>query len=542
MNLCIPSIALVRRELLTTLRRGRTFALLTIAVAMTGGTAVFLFVQQIGASPSILATQQFFSNYVLALFAVSFLLVPPLAAISVCGEKQQQTFDLLATTLIRPSGILFAKFVNVVGVYLLIVVATLPVAGVIFFFVGLDWSQFGISVLMLVISTATFASAGLFASTRFRRPLAAMAFTYAAVFVFAMLLPSAVNWLPPAGVPVAVMASVYYVSLSPIFLFLALRALCRPPKPEKVERRKPIDDPAQLRQRRQQFPYYLIDPLRRRKSIADGQNPMRVKEEYTGLFNRGTMRVRAFYVYLIFCVAFTVRILLGGYSSRQGFAPVIGETLLYQTVPLLFVGPVLVAATLAREYELGNIDMIRMTLLTPREIVLGKLYSVAPTLLPMLLASALCMTPAFLALGRAPGTVEALFTGCVTMLVSLALVLALALRMGLECQRTPTALVAAYLANLLLFLAIPGGVVMLLTWLTDNRYLELYFVETPLVKSLLCLVPSPVAVQWYNLDRFFEETPFNAYWCLNMCVSVLWCFGLTLWSVRVFARDKMRER
>ena len=58
-------------------------------------------------------------------------------------------------------------------------------------------------------------------------------------------------------------------------------------------------------------------------------------------------------------------------------------------IALPWIAPVLTGATIARERELGTLDLLRATLLTERSIVLGKLGGCAARLWPGMLALAL---------------------------------------------------------------------------------------------------------------------------------------------------------
>lgn len=58
-------------------------------------------------------------------------------------------------------------------------------------------------------------------------------------------------------------------------------------------------------------------------------------------------------------------------------------------IALPWIAPVLTATTIARERELGTLDLLRVTLLTGRSIVLGKLGGCAARLWPGMLALAL---------------------------------------------------------------------------------------------------------------------------------------------------------
>ena len=130
-----PLLALVKRDIICNLRTVRAFVLLCLT--MGGVTyAVGVMLRESGFGPGG-ASQALFGVFVSTLFAVAVVFVPPLAAVSICVERQKETFDSLLLTILRPRDIVLGKVLSTFGFYALILVALLPVAGVLFFLVGI---------------------------------------------------------------------------------------------------------------------------------------------------------------------------------------------------------------------------------------------------------------------------------------------------------------------------------------------------------------------------------------------------------------------
>lgn len=417
----LPARAVLKRELLSGLRNPRPFFflglfMLVMILGLLFMTEVVLDheLNRVGTPPASLVSQLFIA-FSMGLYLSAVLLIPPMAGVSICVEKQQDSYDLLLMSYIRPLQLALAKLGNVLGIYLLVVIASLPFVGVFFFLVGIDWQQFAISFMLILLSATSLAVTGLVASAWCYRTLPAIITTYAlglclhggvivllAIFgdmfwrippisrVLSNLEPEMVSALVPfIGIG---MASDSFITLSAIVyallyhgaiiiggLWLTVLILRRPVRPMKVNQEKPIDDQAQLAERRKKFPYYLLDPRRRRPLIPDGQNPMFSKELQTGILSKGSLAVRLTYGFTIFSFFISL-------SSIPSFAynRYAGEMVLWslflETLLILVVTPALVATALAKEWEWNNIDSLRCTLLSPRTITTGKFKAALRTL------------------------------------------------------------------------------------------------------------------------------------------------------------------
>lgn len=501
MTVWFPFLALIRRELLETLRRRRAFLFLTLVFGLSLLAVLMDWPDENSmAYMAGLAAQSLMTALLFALMLTGLLLIPGLAGSAIVSEKVNDSYDQLHLTLIRPSGILSAKLANVLGFYFLLAIAVLPLGGVLFFLVGIEWRDclYGFALVFSLIFSC--AAGGLMCSTLFQRAIPAIVASYATMicctglpviifyacmeslfeyrswmrwFSFLDSLLAGLGWISaPTGFfgfstefllyvlcpPMALFAEnrfivreyaflvaiVLQLLAALVFLKITASVLARPPRPPKVRAERPIDDMAVLEQRRKNFPFYLIDPLRRKEQIADGRNAFLVKEIRWGLLGRATALMRFFYASLLLNLLGVplITIVMG---ANDNFSVACGAAA--SMILTLLIAPALLANVLIKEQEEGNLDMVRMTLLTPWEILSGKLqagamnvlFLIVPALLVLLMVGAsesagwADWTPVAITLYAAP-----------TLAVCAAVSLAASMYCSLRARSTGAAVTASY--------------------------------------------------------------------------------------------------
>lgn len=582
----VPSAALLKRELFTSLRRKRTFAALVFMIGSVFLIAIPVLLE-IGHSLNYRANvdlEPFVAFLFYAFFTMACLLIPALAGVSVCMEKQQGSFDLLATSLVRPIGVVAAKMLNAVGVFVLVTIAAFPLLGVAFFFAGFEMRQV-LTAFAIILSTAiACAAVGVLCSTYFYRATVALILSYLAMVAllgapqwlllglaaaigdsiagfrgtglyvaldaaFERIAKTSPLWCPVTGLSTtivslggffsttcALLGPVVQLAFAAVCLSAAARIQRRPPKPQKVDSARPIDDQMVLELRRKRFPYYLIDPLKRVSEIRDGRNPMYVKEVRAGFFRKSTFRVRVFYVLAIVCFIISMLTLsqIGGSRNDELY----GGVLMFEVAFVLLMVPPTVSTAVTREFELNNIDMLRITLLRPSQILFGKVYSCLMALAPVVLAMLLGNVVMYFFVRE---TEEILVvTGVyVTMAVSVLLAVSLSLFVSLLCRRQATALVGSYIANLVLFVGIP--VVILFLWEIADEWFHVFRGNQEVLNWVINLIPSPMVAQLANYDDI--NKPWMLFrWAVNTQVSLGATVLLLTASITHFERYRMRER
>lgn len=157
----LPFGALVRREFLTLLRRRSAWA----GVALIVGIAITAVATASGMAFPREIANMIFSMGITWGYGISLLIVPTIAGVSISTERQRDTLDLLLLTLARGRTVILAKILSAVGFFVLICIAVLPVFGVVFFYVGVDTTQFLQATGLLAASTLAHACLGIAATT-----------------------------------------------------------------------------------------------------------------------------------------------------------------------------------------------------------------------------------------------------------------------------------------------------------------------------------------------------------------------------------------
>lgn len=529
MDAWLPFMALVKRELLTSLRRTRTFFLVAGVSGLVGG---WFLSTMIGLSAVNIQAARLLDLFSWSLLLVTFVTVPPLAAVSVCEEKQRETFDLLNTSLIRPSGIVLGKLINALGLYALVIVALLPVLGVLFFFVGIDLADFGARMLGLLATAFLCGAVGMVCSVYSRSPFKAILLSYLFIFLL-QLIPFAMPSLGLMSRPGTRLAVLLYLAppllIAVLLLVRATSALRRPPRPVYVNPYKPIDNPKLLRLRRRTFPFYLVDPLRRKPLIADHQSAIYRRDVQTSPFSQATFRIRTGYLYFLLTIPFSLPIL---FSTRGNGLPLV----FMHTCVMSVLAPAMAATLMVREYEQENTDMLRMTLMSPREILLGKVQAGLSFLLPMLIASLPFSCLPFFVSIRQGGFVE-FAAAYVNLANTLFQVVTISLMATLLCRRTATALVAAYAATGFFLLLLPMGLLSLggIGLNSSHAY------RSGLLEMVIALYPSPVIFHYYSLSEGEGGSP-HFTWVVNLIATAVSTAAIFFGGVRFYEKRLLRDR
>lgn len=562
---------MVRRELLSTLRGWRAFFLLLLFSGVSGTYAIMAWPEGLssvtgpsGVNAAAVVSREIAQKFSIGLLGAALLFVPAYAAGSLVSERERATFDFLTLSMIKPHGIVLAKLSNALGLFWLLLIGLAPFMSLSFFLIGVDFIEMAKALAIVLATSLTCASAGIVCSAYFRKSFTAIIAGYASVVtLFAgplilIFLYFAANWyfgaylpfksyieaaakifFPPATllasfqgvlVPLEFYGALgYQIFATLVCLRYASKFVARAKAPPKIEEEAPIDDQVVLEQRRKRYPYYLVDPMRRKKTIEDGRNPMMVRELRWGLLNRGTQMIRVFYGSFIFYF------FLGVITSTQYGSGTMLAWMLAQNIITVLMAPALMAGTLTKEYELGNLDMLRMTLLKPREIILGKLFAGALSMSPALLAAVFSVVPVILLGVR---NWDMLIAGYVTLFVSALLSLSIGLASSMMTKRTTVALAISYALTVLVFWG--ADRVFLRAW----GYYQLNFLGNVRDPELLHLALSPIVALIQNAEgaRFRLAGIDMGPWSVSMAIAIAFGVFTIFVSVRIFKRYRMTDR
>jgi hypothetical protein len=584
------SRALVKRELLTSLRRTRIMVWLVLLI-MSCIAVVWLSWPDAVSNPRIVARsmEEILTGLSMVLLGGCILFIPSMAAGAIVSEREQDTLELLRMSLIRSSSIVFGKLLNAMGMFVLLVIAAAPAISTTLFGVGLEVQAIFYVFITLATVALTCALAGLASSAFFRKTILAVGGAYVlaalalslpyiltgsitAIVIYNleyspsvgqfMLNPSNAWFGSGSGQFIDMIRDGQFLGLaSPLsavwvildrgwvsgvwimlsillqapswalFAWLTVRWLHKRNPHAVIENEKPIDDLEVLKERREQFPYYLVDPLKRKKPIEDSRNPMFVREVRWGLFTRMTTLMRlCLAVFAMFFIASLFPVL---YDNRETDSEIIVQWAAVQYLVTMLFAPALVANSFTKEVELGNMDMMRMTLMKPRQILAGKASAGLVVLSPVIIAVLVASIPLlFVGVRALPVLAASVATG----LVWAGFCVVISLTISLFVKRTISALIVSY------------GIVAF-TYLVLNTFLDFLWPRTQTARfvydgnSERYLNPPEwvIGLRTLNPTTAVLSSEMGGYWFVNTMVSItviVTCYAV---SAFVLSRYRMQD-
>ena len=491
-DVVFPFTSIVRYELVRRLRTLRPFLMLLAAVGIASAFIISGWPRdaQYFFNMGRMSSLVILVSCLVTWCAAAILVLPVYGGVSVILERQQETFDQVFLTLITPSGIVLGKLLNTLGMFLLIVLSMLPLVATSYFLIGLDVSSFLVSVLILLSVAYSIASISILCSVLSQSVLRAMirAFFCAAaaiggaffvalylvvisveileivprtyvpqnperfIFIFAPFAAAVGHAVEPEMIPpstwawsivvqlgigtVCLVAAVYAVRR------LALLPLHKAPQSfwrRLLGKRAPRGKPA--------------------GPIADHVTPIYARETLWEGFARVGQRRRTLILALLAGGGLLTLILIGRDEFGTQFLTIVWSGMLLASVGLS--APMATANSVTRECELSNLDMLRLTLLRPHHVVLGKALAGLRGLSPLFIA-ALVLLP-LVVYGEYPDLVRnhsieiclvSLGSACVFALVGTSLGMLASVLTRRTVVSVPLAYILAACAHFLFYLSV----------------------------------------------------------------------------------------
>jgi ABC-2 type transport system permease protein len=178
---------IIVKELRSRMRGGRAFATLTIALVLLAlcGYAIYrialvaMSYTSFPLSPQI--GQVLFAGLVFSELLIVAAITPSVTAMSISGEKEKQTYEMLLATPLSPNSILSGKLVAGLGFVFLLIFAAIPLSSVVFVFGGVALREMLKALIILIVVAVMFGVIGLFCSALFGRSGRSTAVAYLVV-------------------------------------------------------------------------------------------------------------------------------------------------------------------------------------------------------------------------------------------------------------------------------------------------------------------------------------------------------------------------
>jgi ABC-type transport system involved in multi-copper enzyme maturation permease subunit len=369
----------LQRELLTNLRMSRAFVVLFIYIALLGGVVYLAWPQQ----PRLdlghpTQAKRHVNLFFLGQFMLASLMAPSFAAGAITGEKERMSYEMLLATPLRPGAIVLGKLFAALCHLAILVVCSLPIVMLCLPLGGVHIYEVGAAYIGMIFSIGLFGMISLWASSYFSRTSASLVVSYLMILPLAVFCVLAWNAFEQRGeqrllltitvVPIACIA------LSALMWRNACQRLLYPPDlgsegKEVVDLETEAREAVGLYIKRDEFPDKLFAPPKRTTFMEEGINPIYDKEMRSEIFSQGTLMLRLVIQISMLLALFVMAACL--YIKPAYAAWYISYVILFN----MLVGPVFSAGSVTSERERQTLDLLLVTLVTPWQMLWGKLFS-----------------------------------------------------------------------------------------------------------------------------------------------------------------------
>ena len=479
---------LVRKELLGLFRLKRVAAIQVLFVAILGGIVMATWPQEGMLTLSAQGQDSLLLALIFGQLVMLVLLVPGIAAVSITGEKEQNTMEMLYASRLSPVQIVIGKIVAAVSYPVMLLLSGLPFVALLSWRGEVATDLLAKAYTVLIVAAISMAVVSLAISALCKLSSTALVISYVVLLTLAgaTLVPAAIMIDSQSG---AVAMLLHYVrAFSPV---AAVLSLLRPDLTDlggQVHQNLPIweiflplavlviaacvgvlvaklsqspvgsdgfasDAGSEVNRSMGRRVMFLIDDKKKRKPFGRF-NPLISKEKRTNNLRSGKVMVRIFYLALLLSLGLAVMSLYGNAEHSDLLKYVASVLVAFQLGIIALVAPSLTSSTISSEIENGTFETLRLSRLRGGQIFWGKfLPAFQPAVLPIL-----ALIPGYGAICYIdPGYIPRL----TILLPVIVLAVALCCAIGIVCSafvnNTARATVAAYLIVAVLFVIPAAG-------------------------------------------------------------------------------------
>jgi len=470
--------------------------------------------------------------FFLGQYLLMSLMAPSFAAGAITGEKERESYEMLMASPLQPGAIVLGKLAASLTPLAQLMICSLPIVMLCLPLGGVHPSEVVAAYVAMMFSISLFGMVSLWCSSHFTRTSASLVVSYLLILPLALagvLIWQAMEQLGEARLLVVMtVVPLACGSIGTLLWADTCRKLHRSPElgsagKQVVDLETEAQEAVGLYINREEFPDRLFAPPKRTSFLPDGANPIYDKEIRSEIFSQGTLMLR-----LVIQISMSVALLVMAICLfvKPHLAPwYISYVLLFN----MLVGPVFSAGSVTSERERQTLDMLLTTLITPWQMLWGKLLSglrvssVLTSFLmwPVLLA---CIMPLEY-WGNLP-TMGSFFLVVALSCVTTAMT---ALFCSTLFSKSATSLMATYLIILTLYLGPVAGQVFVDAFLAKSQAVEIAQLTSicspfaavfnlPLSLSAAPnLAPGVIGVFWGYLG-------FTLVYNLTLLLAMMWLF------------------
>jgi ABC-type transport system involved in multi-copper enzyme maturation permease subunit len=366
-------------ELLSNLRLPRAFVLLFAYIALLGVVVFLAWPQEQKldfARPE--AAKRLVNLFFLGQYLLASLMAPSFAAGAISGEKERDSYEMLLASPIKPGAIVLGKLFATLSHLGILIFCSLPIVMLCLPLGGVSALEVFAAYIAMMSMVALFGMISLWASSYFQRTSASLLVSYLLILPLALvgvLAWMALGQLGGARVTIAsTVVPIACASIGGLLWFDISRRLLYPADlgsggKDVVDLEGEARGAVGLYIKRDEFPDKLFAPPKRTTFIEDGVNPIYDKEMRSEIFAQGTLMLR---MVIQISMGLALPIMAVCLYIAPAYAPwYIAYVILFN----MLVGPVFSAGSVCNERERQTLDLLLTTLITPWQMLWGKLLS-----------------------------------------------------------------------------------------------------------------------------------------------------------------------
>jgi ABC-type transport system involved in multi-copper enzyme maturation permease subunit len=306
------------------------------------------------------------------------MMAPSFAGGTITGEKERKTYEMLLASPLRPSAIVFGKLVASLAHLAVLILTSLPIVVLCLPLGGVSVYEVLSAYLALIVSVLTFGMISIACSSYFQRTGSSLAVSY--LVILPLALSGVLVWQSLSGygslrvfLTITLLPAIGTCICVALFINTSARLL-HPPDvgaegQEVVDLEQESQDAIGLVIQPDQFPDNLFAPAKRTTLMEDGVNPIYDKEIRSEIFSHGTLMLR---VVIQVSILLALPVMAFCLFLQSQYAPwYVAYVLLFN----MLVGPVFSAGSVTSERERQTLELLLTTVISPREILFGKLLA-----------------------------------------------------------------------------------------------------------------------------------------------------------------------
>jgi ABC-type transport system involved in multi-copper enzyme maturation permease subunit len=473
-------------------------------------------------------------------FVLASLMAPSFTAGAISGEKERETYEMLLASPIEPEAIVSGKLVAALTHLALLIFASLPIVMLCLPLGGVSFYEVIAAYVALISSVLAFGMISIACGSFFPRTSSSLVVSYLLILPLALI--GVLSWLGLSdygelrfklavtvvpGLAIAIVAVLFYIVSARLLYPSDMGSGGK----EVVDLETENENAVGLVIHRDKFPDRLFAPPIRDTLMPDGINPIYDKELRSEIFGQGTLMLR-----MAIQISMMLAMVLMAVCLFM-FQTLVGWYFCYVVLFNVLVGPVFSAGSVTGERERQTLDLLLTTIITPWQILSGKLIS---GLRVSSVLTAFLLWPPFLAFimpsgywENSPSFICYLVIFCLTCLTTATL----ALFCSTIHRKTSSSLITTYAVILMLYLAPPAVALFAQEYFPDRfseTALTAMTVTSPFSANLnIPLNPENLSSPSGSLTTRYDYTladfwHFGAYVAVTLVINTL-LFGVMTW-------------